>query len=294
MNEKPGTFFIEFFLHSGMNCLRPIFILAASLLVQCTFAQKGKLFIIGGGDRTPLLMQSLAKAANLGANDYAVVLPMSSEQPDTSFFYFKEDWVTVSNKPLVNFNFTTGNTGYLPWLDSLKKAKLIFITGGDQTRFMGVVQHTPVYDAIHEAYQNGATIAGTSAGAAVMSRQMITGRELTDTTYRATFRKLRDKNIELQEGLGLISTAIIDQHFIVRSRYNRLLSAMALYPNLACIGIDEETAIIVTGNTAEVAGERQVVVMKNPVQLKVQPNGLIKLKDIAFSVYTHGDKFNIK
>lgn len=277
-----------------MNCLRPIFILAASLLVQSTFAQKGKLFIIGGGDRTPLLMQSLVKAAALDANDYVVVLPMSSEQPDTSFVYFKEDWVTVSKNPLINFNFTAANTSYQPWLDSLKKAKLIFITGGDQSRFMKVVQRTPVYDAIHTAYKNGATIAGTSAGAAVMSKQMITGRELTDTTYRATFRKLRDRNIELQEGLGLISTAIIDQHFIVRSRYNRLFSAMALYPSLACIGIDEETAIIVSGNTAEVAGERQVVVMKNPVHLTIAANGLIKLSDIRFSLYTHGDRFVIK
>lgn len=278
-----------------MNCLRIFFTLTISLLIQSSFAQtKGKLFIIGGGDRTPLLMRSLVKAANLGEKDYVVILPMSSEQPDTSFYYFKEDWITVSNKPLVNFNFTAGKTNYRPWLDSLMRAKLIFITGGDQSRFMKAVDNTPVYVAIHAAYNNGATIAGTSAGAAVMSQHMITGRELTDTTYHATFRKVRNKNIELQEGLGLISTAIIDQHFIVRSRYNRLLSALALYPDLACIGIDEETAIIVTGNKAEVAGERQVVVMKNPEQLKVQPNGLIKFKNLQFSMYTHGDKFTIK
>lgn len=278
-----------------MKIYRLLLICCITFFLQPSFAQtKGKLFIIGGGDRTPLLMQSLVKAANLGDKDYVVILPMSSEQPDTSFFYFKEDWITVSNKPLVKFNFTAGNTNYRPWLDSLVHAKLIFITGGDQSRFMKVVEKTPVYDAIHKAYKNGATIAGTSAGAAVMSKKMITGRELTDTSYRATFRKVRDKNIELQEGLGLLSTAIVDQHFIVRSRYNRLLSALALYPDLACIGIDEETAIIVTGNNAEVAGERQVVVMKNPVHLAVTGKGLIKLSDIQFSLYTHGDKFTIK
>ncbi|MBL7728473.1 MAG: hypothetical protein JNM68_12340, partial [Dinghuibacter sp.] len=88
---------------------------------------KGKLFIIGGGNRTPLLMRSLVKTASLSANDYVVVLPMSSEQPDSSFHYFKQDWVTVSGQPLVNFNFTRNNINHRPWLDSLERAKLVFI-----------------------------------------------------------------------------------------------------------------------------------------------------------------------
>lgn len=280
-----------------MNFLRSFFITIIVLFAQLSFAQtsaRGKLFIIGGGNRTPLLMQSLVKTADLKSTDYAVVLPMSSGSSDTSFLYFKNDWITVSNKPLVNFNFTAANVNYQPWLDSLMNAKLVFITGGDQERFMKVVEKTPVYDAIHRAYEKGSVIAGTSAGAAVMSAFMITGRELSDTAYYPTFKKLKDKNIELKKGLGLITGAIIDQHFIVRSRYNRLLSALALYPKLTCIGIDEETAVIVSGNNIEVAGDRQVVVMKNPVDLKVKKDGLISLKDIDFSIYTRGDKFMIQ
>jgi len=180
-------------------------------------------------------------------------------------------------------------------LDSLKHAKLIYIAGGDQSRFMNVVLHTPVYDAIHTAYANGATVAGTSAGAAVMSRYMITGKELIgDTAYNATFKKLRDKNLELQEGLGLVDSAIVDQHFIVRSRYNRLLSALAKFPDYPCIGIDESTAIIVHGNTATVTGESQVIVFRNPKGLKITDKGLIKFSDIQLSIYTAGDEFSIK
>ena len=77
---------------------------------------KGKLFIIGGGDRPPSLMRSLLTTAALGPNDYAVVLPMSSEQPDTSYYYFKEDFQPVSDKPLVNFNFTSQNVNDKKWL----------------------------------------------------------------------------------------------------------------------------------------------------------------------------------
>jgi cyanophycinase len=192
---------------------------------QIAKVPKGKLFIIGGGDRPPALMKSLATTAALGKTDFAVVLPMSGAEPDTSFFYFKADWITVSDKPIVNFNFTANKVNDKNWLDSLKHAKLIFITGGDQERFMKIVDNSPVFTAIHQAYQNGATIAGTSAGAAVMSKFMITGNAYSDTVYRSTFRSLISNNIEIKTGLGLISNAIIDQHFVVRSRYNRLLSA---------------------------------------------------------------------
>ena len=114
---------------------------------------------------------------------------------------------------------------------------------------MNIVLHTPIQTAIQTAYKNGATIAGTSAGAAMMSHYMITGNQLLDdTSYASTFPKLWNNNLEIKEGLSLLDSAIIDMHFIARSRYNRLLTAIAKYPTLPCIGIDEGTAIIVHGN----------------------------------------------
>ena len=122
---------------------------------------------------------------------------------------------------------------------------------------------------------------------------MITGNQLTDTSYSGTFPVVHDNNIEIKEGLGLLASAIIDQHFIVRSRYNRLLSAIAKYPSLPCIGIDEAAAIIVQGNKVKVTGESQVIVLKHPEQVQITSKGLIKLKDLHFSVYTEGDEFLI-
>ncbi len=254
---------------------------------------KGKLFIIGGGNRSQQLMTTMANTAALSAKDYVVVLPMSGSEPDTSFYYFKEDFQPVCNNRIVMLNFTREKVNDKNWLDSLKRAKLIFITGGDQERFMNIVLNTPVYDAIHEAYNNGSTIAGTSAGAAVMSEKMITGKELTDTNYNATFKKIHANNIHIAKGLGLLNNAVIDQHFIVRSRYNRLLSAIASFPNYACIGIDEATAIIVQGNKITVTGASQVVLMQQPMGLKVTPTGLIKMSSIRFSIFTAGDSFGI-
>lgn len=273
-----------------------LLLLAFTLLAQSQNSSKapaGKLFIIGGGDRPPALMRSLVAEAAMKPTDYVIVLPMSSEYPDTAYYYFKEDLQAVCKNAIVNFNFTAQQTNNKKWLDSLEKAKLIFITGGDQDRFMNAVRNTPVYQAIHTAYRNGATIAGTSAGAAVMSEHMITGNQLTDTVYRSTFRKVVDKNIEIKQGLGLLTSAVIDQHFVVRSRYNRLLSALAKYPSLACIGIDEATAIVVQQNKVKITGESQVIVMMQPNQLSVTSDGLIKLKDMQFSIYTNGDEFRI-
>lgn len=126
----------------------------------------GKLFIIGGGNRSPELLQKLIASAAFIPKDYVVVLPMSGSEPNTSFFYFKEHFKKVCSNTIVNFNFTKQKVNGKNWLDSLNNVRLIFITGGDQQRFMSIVLHTPVYDDIHAAYTNGSTIAGTSAGAA--------------------------------------------------------------------------------------------------------------------------------
>ena len=270
-----------------------ILLCCVAATAQKISAPKGKLFIIGGGDRSTALMKTLVVTAVLGSNDYVVVLPMSSEEPDTAYYYFKSDLETVCTNMIVNFNFTKETVNKKTWLDSLENAKLIFITGGDQVRFMNTVLNTPVHKAINKAYTYGATIAGTSAGAAVMSRYMITGNELSDTTYYSTFRKLKYNNIEIKEGLGLLTSAVIDQHFIARSRYNRLLSALARFPSICCIGINEATAIIVQRNKVKVTGEGQVIVMRKPEQLKITSTGLIKWKDIQFSIYTTGDEFTI-
>lgn len=256
---------------------------------------KGNLFIIGGGDRTLSLMQSLISTAQLSPKDYIAVLPMSGEEPDSSYFYIKEDiQPACPNTLIANLNFTAETANNNTMLDSLKHAKLIFITGGDQTRFMKIVLHTPIYNAIHEAYQNGSTISGTSAGAAVMSKIMITGNQLKDTSYEATFDKLWDKNIEINEGLGLITNAIIDQHFVVRSRYNRLFSAIAAYPQMPCIGIDESTAIIVHQNKITVTGKSQVILMQHPKNVQVTKDGYIKFKDLQITFFTEGDSFTLQ
>jgi cyanophycinase len=275
-------------------------LLAICMFTSSTWAQngitpKGTLFILGGGIRSYSLMQSLVSTAQLSGSDYIVVLPMSSEEPDTSFFYIQQDLQKVCNNTVANLNFTTRTINNKVWLDSLRKAKLIFITGGDQNRFMKVVLHTPVHHAIENAYAGGSTIAGTSAGAAVMSKQMITGNEiLGDSIKSGSFKSIRYNTVEVKEGLGLVNNAIIDQHFVARSRYNRLLSVLADFPALQCIGIDEGAAISITGKTAVVHGDGQVLTfgLVNPPRQKQK--GLVSVDKIMMRILVKGEVFYLK
>ena len=268
----------------------------AFLLSTRSFSQaKGTLFIIGGGTRSPQLIKTLISTSRLSPRDYIVILPMSSEEPDSSYYFIKIQLEKACNNTIANLNFHRSDSSNTKWLDSLRHAKLIFITGGDQNRFMNVVLNNPIERAIKDAFYEGATVAGTSAGAALMSSHMITGDHLLgDTAYANTFEELRNGNIIIKEGLGLLSSAIIDQHFVVRSRYNRLLSALAMYPDLPCIGIDEGTAIIVQGNKVVVTGESQVILFSNPKNLRSSPDGHIKFDDVHMRVFLEGDSFELQ
>lgn len=278
--------------------MRYPYFLALSLLLFFSPAvaqsPKGKLFIIGGGCRSGELIAKLVETADLESKDYIVVLPMASSVPVESFQGIAKQLAEVVPNKITSFNFSKGTTGDRKWVDSLRKARLIYIAGGDQDRFMDVVRNTPVYEAIHAAYNNGSTVAGTSAGAAVMSKAMITGQQLAgDTTYKETFDKLWDKNIEFKEGLGLLDSVIIDQHFLKRSRHNRLISALAAYPAFTCIGIDESTAIVVRGKNIEVTGESQVIRMSQPRNLRISSRGLLQFDDLHFGLYADGDSFRL-
>ncbi|AOM78071.1 cyanophycinase [Pedobacter steynii] len=280
--------------------IRPLLSCALMLTSLMAFAQqhhtpKGSLFIIGGGDKSPELIRELIKTADMTSKDYVVVLPMSSGFPEGSFEAIRKELAVATSHHISCLNFDASSVNDRKWLDSLTGARLIYITGGDQNRFMKVVLNTPVYQAIHEAYRKGATVAGTSAGAAVMSKYMITGKQLLgDTAYKATFDQLKFGNIEFQEGLGLLDSVIIDQHFVKRSRYNRLISALAAHPGFDCIGIDEGTAIIVRQKKIRVAGESQVLRIAGPKELKVTKSKHLKLINLQFSLYTEGDTFYTK
>ena len=296
-----------------MNIVRHILYLITALLLSCTDGSnggreqgtsdsqslssenvKGALFIIGGGSRPAEMVSRMIDEAGLHEGGYLVILPMASSEPDSAIIWSGEQFVEQGITNLKGFNFLSGEDPSTSRLDSLINAGLIYISGGSQSRFMDIVSDGPVFEAIHEAYRNGAIIAGTSAGAAVMSEKMITGDQLRYPEYKPTFPVIEGNNLDLDDGLGLLSAAIIDQHFVWRSRHNRLITSVLEYPLLPGIGIDESTAILVRGNLAEVIGISQVLVFRNPNGNRSEWNEKIGGTNLTLDIYLPGDTFTIQ
>ena len=99
----------------------------------------------------------------------------------------------------------------------------VFLIGGAQDKIVKALfqadgKHTPMLDAIWEVYRKGGVIAGTSAGAAVMSRVMYrdAGSVLDTMLHGVRWGK------EIDRGLGFIDENwFVDQHLFVRGRFAR-------------------------------------------------------------------------
>lgn len=273
------------------------FLLVITLLTSCAQlpeAPRGTLVIIGGGSRPESIINRIIDESGIRTGGYGIVLPMSSAEPDSSVYYAVAPFSKAGVTTIVGMNFRKGEVPAPEILDSIRKAKLIYITGGDQNRFMDVVRGTDIATAISSAFNGGAVVAGTSAGAAVMSEVMITGNQLRDTTYTSTIKTIESNNLETKPGLGLITGVLIDQHFLIRSRHNRLLMGVIDFPELMGIGIDESTAIVVKGYTAEVIGNSQVVVIKNPNQSREEKDGKLAAKGLTMNIFLSGDTFGLR
>ena len=258
------------------------------------FESRGKLVIIGGGSRPSAMIDRIISESGIDKSGYGIILPMSSVEPDSAVYYARKQFVEKGLKNIYGLDFLKDEKLSATKIDSIKNARLVYISGGDQNRFMDIVAGTAIEEAIHEAYQNGNLIAGTSAGAAVMSKMMITGSELKHPEYASTFRNIEADNIEIKRGLGMLTNVIIDQHFVKRSRYNRLISAVIEHPEMMGIGIDEATAILVRGNSAEVIGDSQVIVLDNVNGSKHTYGEKLGAHNIHLSIYLPGEKFELK
>jgi cyanophycinase len=130
----------------------------------------------------------------------------------------------------------------------------VFMTGGNQVKLAAIVVGTPLGEAIRAAHRRGALVAGTSAGASILSTHMVSfGSGGATPKFRMS---------QVSEGLGLLPGAIVDQHFTQRNRFGRLLALVAGNPAQLGIGVDEDTAAIIgPGGRLEVKGRGVVTVM---------------------------------
>jgi cyanophycinase len=127
----------------------------------------------------------------------------------------------------------------------------IFLGGGDQVHLIATLSGTRVGEAIREAHAAGAVVCGTSAGAAALTETTLAHGEVDETGNLV--------EMYIGPGLGLLGfKTMIDTHFGERRRLHRLFVAIAGYPEVMGLGIDEDTALVVNGHLGEVVGRGSV------------------------------------
>jgi len=141
----------------------------------------------------------------------------------------------------------------------------VFFTGGDQSHLIGALcqdgADTPVLQAIRAIAVRGGLIAGSSAGAAVMSKISILGGTSLEAVVHGVATQPSVPGLLLGPGLGFFPFGIVDQHFIQRGRFGRLLVALAAAGEAYGFGVDENTALLVEGTRLRVVGEKGVIVL---------------------------------
>ncbi len=256
---------------------------------------KGHLFIIGGGERPDSLM---TKYLALGGGTAAkiLIIPFASEDINDTGSYQEGQFKAMGCQEVSYINCVKEEIDDEVNLARLDQVTAVFFSGGDQNKLTAYLAGTKFLEKIRTIYAEGAVIGGTSAGAAVMSKIMLTGQEGLDGTGSGDFKVIKSANVQTAEGFGFITSAIIDQHFIYRKRENRLISLVVENPGLKGIGIDEATAIIVSPDgTCTVTGQSAVMVLEND-RMSRQPDnaeGYLSAKNISLSLYTSGESFKL-
>jgi cyanophycinase len=252
---------------------------------------KGPLIIIGGhedreGER--VILREVARRLNGGR---LVVATVASHEPEGYFEIYRRAFadlgVTDMAELYVHDRAETLDGRLARALDG---AAGVFFTGGDQLRISSQIGDTPVERRVREIHEAGGVVAGTSAGASVMSDTML--------VKGSSGESHRIGDLHMAPGLGLVRDVIIDQHFAERGRIGRLLGSVAQNPRVLGVGIDEDTAIVVRGGRFAVVGSGAVYVVDGEGVTRsniaeAEPERALSMHDVRLHVLSAGDTFDL-
>lgn len=223
---------------------------------------KGTLVIEGGGDRIEVILKTIIDYSG-GENSKVLVVPFASGVAEETGIKQSEEFRVLGCK---NSDYIFCEKDSIDSPSSLAKldgVTAIFFSGGDQVVLSDYLEGTKFLEKIREIYKDGGVVSGTSAGAAIMSRVMLTGEQRSDTTNSHIFNTIEKGDVITAKGFGFLDNVVIDQHFLKRKRQIRLISVLMDNPGLRGIGIDEETAIVVkSDNTIEVIGDNKAMLFE--------------------------------
>ena len=254
--------------------------------------KKGYLVLIGGAEDRKTDKVVLRKVVELNNAKTAVIIPSASEYPKG----LAEDYVRAFKDLGVEKFFTfdirnKSEADKIEYLEQIMQADLIFFTGGDQFKLVNVFLDTFLFEKIKERFSKGATIAGTSAGAAAACDPII---------FDGDDRGLRKSAIHHSRGFGFIKNTTIDTHFVNRGRLGRLTQFLCSGLSTRGIGLGEDTAIVVNPDDVfEVIGSEMVTVVNTSETSysnynKINDNDPIVINDIRVGFLQPGSIFDLK
>ncbi len=254
----------------------------------------GHLLIIGGAEDKLRQRQILARFVSLagGADARIVVISTASSLGDeaTELYQhlFRSMGVTDVRglRPLVREDADDRRT-----IEQVNDATGIFMTGGNQLRLSSVIGGTGLGRALIERHRHGAIVAGTSAGASAISSHMV--------AFGTSGASPKQRMTQMSAGLGLLPGVVIDQHFEQRNRFGRLMALIAQSPALLGIGVDEDTAALVTPTgVLEVIGKGSVTIL-DPAKIQtdayeVKRHRPIMVSGVVLHSLPSGYRFDIR
>ncbi|WP_066310595.1 cyanophycinase [Bacillus sp. FJAT-29814] len=250
------------------------------------------------------------------------IIPAGSAEPIGSANAYKDDFIqygvseaNVYTAPIAVIDDpSTKEVDESTWKDNgnsteiaknIEEADAIWFVGGDQLRHVKTLvtqdgKDTVVLQAIRKIYENGAVLGGSSAGAAIMSNPMIAnGTSVSALTEGVHLLENFDQDIDndqlfLTTGFGFFPHGIVDQHFLQRGRFGRLLVATQYNKTRYGFGIDENSALVYYGadDSIEVVGESGLLI----VDLKeaTTPKGKrFAMNNVTMHYLEKGDRFNV-
>ncbi len=246
------------------------------------------MLLIGGGSRPDVIIDKMIDLSQ-GA---VLIIPLASEIPQEVAESIKTQLESRGAKSVQVFSCDHDQRDLPECLKEIREAGLIFFTGGSQARLLDGLNKTKSLALIRERFEKeNLSIAGTSAGTAIMSEVMLTGQVISPYT---SFDGIRPNMVETTQGFGFLKKIIIDQHFLKRGRQNRLISTVLDQPHLVGVGVDEATAILVNEDESfTVLGDSSVMIIdarKARVSIR---NSVYETQGLVIHLLSAGFSFSI-
>ncbi|MDQ4044076.1 MAG: cyanophycinase [Chloroflexota bacterium] len=226
----------------------------------------------GGKKARIVIVPTASSFEDAGLRYKAIFLGMGVEEAEVTFLQSRDDANDTEN------------------IGALEDATGIFLTGGNQVKLSVMIGGTRFEETVRRKHQTGTVIAGTSAGASILSAHMVAGG--------AGGAVPKQRMAQMVAGFGLISNVIIDQHFRQRNRIGRLLALVATNPRLLGVGIDEDTAAIFCDGRLEVIGRHSVTIVDGSEMytdiFRVKGHGEVTVSNARLHVLPAGRTFDLK